>query len=299
MFKKLIFILIVLCTPSCLLKAADAWEIVDPVQAKNAAAHASAQSISKGFMALVAGAQILTKSYLSADTLLGEPEFLDGAPRAWLIARNFDMNWANISPNIPLDLCLAKVKETKKTYVQEVIKRICIGYFIQALVLTAHECSHAFVRYLLTGTSSTILIGSTWKSSLGLLKQGEVEQPLTSLFDGRFVIQGLCLNKAVARPDIDTERLLPYPTWKGAVISVAGGIAGILAAKIIKLTAYLMRHQKEVREKPKETFKAALHHTATLDYSTIFNLYNMLYPAYGLDSYYPLWYLSYKVQSLV
>ncbi len=294
--KKFLFLLLILWNASCLFSEENDWDIIDPAKARNTAAHELARAGEKYFGASCMGAHLLNKWYLFSDVALGEPKYLNNAPQAWRIARNFDMNWVRIPGNMPIDFFIGREQSSTLTIIKDMALRSIVGWGVSAAVLTGHELGHSLARYLLTGTKATIYIGSSWSATLGLLKKGVVDKPLASLFNGRFILRGLCLNTGVSCPDIDTERLYNYPTWKGVLISMAGGVSGIGVAKAIKGISYLLRHKDKFNKNKSKVLKKTFDHCCTLDNCTLFNLYNMLYPTYGLDAYYLWWYLAYQVQ---
>ncbi|HBL98895.1 TPA: hypothetical protein DDZ86_04610 [Candidatus Dependentiae bacterium] len=305
LLKKLLT-LALLCTPVLLFSDEGLDESFDPIQTRNARAHEIARGVGTYFGASCAGSRLLNKWYLCGDLVFGKPQYLFGAPQAWHTARNFDLSFLGVPANLPMDICLAhelsknedpsfKKNLALKT-AQDVALRIIAGYGAYALMLAGHELSHSLVRYLLTGTKSTIFLGSSWGSGLGIAKEGESKKPLLSLFWGRFLVRGGCLSTGTSKPDIDTERLLPYPTWKGLAISMAGGVGGICTAKALQGLCFLIRNKKEFKAEKIKILKGAARYCCNLDNATLFNLYNMLYPAYGLDAYNLWWFLGYHLQ---
>lgn len=300
--KKIILALALMYTINNVnsLYAAEAksdWDTApSALELKNTAAHETARSIEKYFGATCRALRAMGIWYLFSDVALGEPDYINRAPIGWRYARNFDMSWLGIPGNVPVDIFMGTASASKLRLIGKIAGRVAVGYGVAAVVYTAHELGHAAARYLLTGVKSTVYIGSPWAATLGLLKDGEKPAPLFSCCNGRFVVRGSCLNGGSANADIDTERMGPGPTAKGLAISMAGGICGILAAKSIKGVGYLLRHKKEFKANKLRTIRKALWHCCTLDNCTLFNLYNMFYPLYGLDSYYFWWYSAYKAQ---
>jgi len=305
--KKIVFIVVVLCG----VKSAFASEDIETetfLQKRNRVSHERVRLGAKYFAATCTGLNVASRWYLLSDVLMGKPHYLNKAPWGWNFVRNFDLQWMGIPGTMPVDFSIGTMHSSLSWCLLDMLIRIGGGYPAMGALLLGHECGHALTRYVLTGIKSTIYVGSSWRDALGLKREGaSASKPLASLFYGRLVLRGCCLNSGVSCPDRETER--DYPTVKGLAISMAGGLAGIATVESLKVLSYLFwrRHkEKACGEKEKKgenrpveklTIKKLVKENCFLDSGIVYNLFNMLYPVYGLDAYYLWWFIAYHTQA--
>jgi len=308
--KKIVFVLVVLCGMKSTFASEDS-ETETFLQKRNRVSHERVRLGAKYFGATCTGFNVVSRTYLLSDVLLGRPRYLNNASRTWRgwrCARNFDLQWMGVPGTMPVDFSIGRMHSSFSSCLLDVLTRIGVGYPVMAAMLLGHECGHSLTRYLLTGVGSTIYVGASWRDALGLKGEGaSISKPLLSLFCGRLVFRGCCFNSGVSCPDRETER--DYPTIKGLAISMAGGIAGIATVESLKVISYLFwrRHKEPVSErkvekgeyKPTEklTIKKLVQECCSLDSGIVYNLFNMLYPVYGLDAYYLWWFIAYHTQA--
>lgn len=156
------------------------------------------------------------------------------------------------------------------------------GWLIEGVSTLAHEFGHATASWYLNGERADILVGS----SSGYDPYAVYELPY-----GCLIVGGLnpCRGYTFYRGRYRDNR---PGNWRNLGVSMAGGIAGICCAHLLKMLFFLLHDRVRLQRSPLQTIKRAFKESFWLDAVTVSNLYCLFWPfSEGNDGSYWLTFL--------